>query len=448
MPLGRLLTFALNWLAGRPSALPLAAALVGPGALLLALPLVYRFVGRELGHPLYGVVAVILFGVTSVYQQAVYWFAASFSVFALDMLLLGLLAAQHYRWPKSEAVIGDDPYQPQPAQQAKRPLLWLGVCALCCALAPCWFASGILAGPLCCLYLLPPERGRWPATGKAMLLFWLARATPLLGSGLFLAVSLPLTAQTIIHLPHYQMQHTDALGAFDPVKGLLLTSKAVVENLLLGLIGISGVSVPWWLTAVLLVLLIAAGVWWWRRALDRRLLLLGIGMILAGYLLVYSARARWFTTADGDLAPVNEPRWSRYHLLPQLGLALFICGGLPAWSGTRFRLRPDGGLTRRQGRALACLLVVCFVIQLPRGVIGANSAFRFPDQVDALRRIEAVDACCREHHIGAEAARRCLGELDIPWSIGSVNGWEFLRGSPDPVERSDDEVRRLLEKCE
>ena len=192
MPLGRLLTFGLDKLAGGPSGLPLAAALVGPVALLLGLPLVYRFVGRELGHPLYGVVALILLGVTSVYQQAVFWFAASFSIFALDMLLLGLLAAQHYRWT------GHAP--------------WLAVCALCCALAPCWFASGILAGPLCCLYLLLPERGSWPGTGQTWLRFALLRATPLLGSGLFLAVSLPLTAQTINHLPHYQDQHTDALG--------------------------------------------------------------------------------------------------------------------------------------------------------------------------------------------------------------------------------------------
>ena len=137
MPLGRLLTFALDQAAWRPSALPFAAALVGPVALLFGLILVYRFVSRELGHPLYGVVALILIGVTSVYQQAVYWFAASFSVLAMDTLLLALLAAQSYR-------------------RTGRPL-HLGLCVLWCALPPCWFASGVLAGPLCCLYLLPAE---------------------------------------------------------------------------------------------------------------------------------------------------------------------------------------------------------------------------------------------------------------------------------------------------
>src|SRR4051812_3051591 len=49
MPLGRLLTYGVVSLAGRPTALPRAAALVGPLALLAGLALVYRFVTRELG---------------------------------------------------------------------------------------------------------------------------------------------------------------------------------------------------------------------------------------------------------------------------------------------------------------------------------------------------------------------------------------------------------------
>ncbi len=97
MPLGRLLTFAAARLAGRPTGLPLAAVLAGVVGLLPALALTYLFVRRELGHPFYGLAALILFGVNSVYQQAVYWFAASFSVYALDALLLGLLAAQQFR---------------------------------------------------------------------------------------------------------------------------------------------------------------------------------------------------------------------------------------------------------------------------------------------------------------------------------------------------------------
>ncbi|MGH7226154.1 MAG: hypothetical protein ACRELF_23310, partial [Gemmataceae bacterium] len=135
MPLGRLFCFALECLAGRLSVLPLLTCLVGPLALLLALWLLYVFVRREMGHPSYAVLVVVLFAVTSVYHQAVWWFAASFAILSLDTLLLGLLAAQRWR-------------------QTGRGL-YLDLTVLACLLAPGWFALGILAGPLCCLYLLP-----------------------------------------------------------------------------------------------------------------------------------------------------------------------------------------------------------------------------------------------------------------------------------------------------
>jgi len=413
MPLGRLLTFVVVSLAGRPTALPFAAALVGPISLLLGLTLVYRFVYRELGHPLYAVVAVVLFGVTAVYQQAVYWFAASFSILALDTLLLGLLAAQRYRRTGS--------------------LLDIGTCTLFCALSPCWFASGILAGPLCCLYLLPRERlilGEPRPTRANFFRRAVLRASPLLGSFLFLAVSLPLTARTIMHLQHYENLKTNALDAFQPGKGLLLSCQSVVENLLLGMVGIGGVSVPWHLVGVVLTVAFVAAWRWWQLAPDRRLLLLGLGMIFAGYMLVYSARARWFLPESGPMAPINEPRWSRYHLLPQLGLTLFICGGLPAWSRRLFVLKPDGSLTRGQVSRLGTLLILCYLIQLPHAILGANSSFGFTGQLEALRRIEAMDACCREHQISADAAVRVLPTLDIPVSMQSVNGWVFFARQP------------------
>jgi hypothetical protein len=430
MPLGRLLTFAVVSLAGRPTALPFAAVLVGPLSLLLGLPLVYRFVHRELGHPLYAVVAVVLFGVTAVYQQAVYWFAASFSILALNTLLLGLLAAQRYR------------------RTGK--LLDMGLCILWCALSPCWFASGILAGPLCCLYLLPRERrilGDTTPTRATIFRRAVLRAAPLLGSALFLSVSLPLTARTIMHLQHYENLKTNALDAFQPTGGFLLTCQSIVENLLLGMVGVGGVPVPWRLVGVVLTLVIVAAWRWWRLAPDRRLLLLGLGMIFAAYMLVYSARARWFIPESGPIAPINEPRWSRYHLLPQLGLTLFICGGLPAFRGRWFVLQPDGSLTRGQVKGLSTLLVLCFVVQLPHAIIGANSSFGFASQLEALQRIESVDTCCREHQIGADAAVGSLPPLDIPASMNSVNGWVFLRGSPSPAHRPDAEIRALLERC-
>src|SRR6185437_7404059 len=173
MPLGRLLTFILEQLVGRLTLLPETVTLIGPVGLLIAMLLVYVFVRRELGHPLYGLLALVLFGVSTVYHQAVYWFAASFSMLALDTMLLGLLAVQRWR------------------QTARGRYLVLA--ALACFLAPGWFAIGILGGPLCCLYLLVLSKRE-----RVSYRSWLLPAlTPMLGTVLFLAVSLPISGQRI-----------------------------------------------------------------------------------------------------------------------------------------------------------------------------------------------------------------------------------------------------------
>jgi hypothetical protein len=421
MPLGRLLTFAAAHLAGRPTAFPFVGVLTGVVGLLLGMALTYAFVRRELGHPLYGLTALILFGVSSVYQQAVYWFAANFSVYALDALLLALLAAQLFR-------------------QTRRGR-WLLVCGLCCVLAPCWFASGVLAGPLCCLYLLPREDAgltRWKQPGHT-----LAALTPLLGTMAFLAVSLPLTAGVIQHLEHYSSRNLTAVDAFQPLIGAWYTVRSVVDNLALGVFGIWNFTVGPVMAAPLFIGLVAAGVWWSRWSPHRRLALLGAGLIFGSYLLIYSGRA---FLGGYDEVGMFSPSWSRYHLQPQLGLALLICGGLPAWEGRGFRLDPSGRLTPRQGRALALLLALCFLVQAPRGLLCYYAPN--PRQAATLRLIERTNSICKAHHISAEAARRELPRLDMPESNTIVNGWDFLRGSDEPKDWSPEEVREMLKSRE
>ena len=432
MPLGRLLTFAVARLAGRPTLLPFAGVLTGVVGLLFVMTLTYLFVRRELGHPFYGLTALILFGVSSVYQQAVYWFAASFSVFALAFLLLALLAAQRWR---------------QTGQWG-----WLLACAAWCALAPCWFATGVLAGPFCCVYLLAAGAGKETRSRRGdgrgncvvipsprLLVALSPCLAPLLGTAAFLAVMLPLTAPTIQNLEHYRMQGTTALQAFQPLRGAWTTVRSVVDNLGLGAAGISGVTVGPFLAPPLLALLIAAGVWWARRSPRRRLALLGAAVLFGTYLLIYSGRAAW----DYDATAMYTPTWSRYHLQPQLGLVLLVCGGLPAWEGRWFRLDPTGRLTTGQARALAWMLGLCLLIQAPRSALGYYP--ENPRQAETLRRIERVSAFCRDHRISADAARRELGVLAMPESTTVVNGWEFLRGSDDPEDPSLEEIRDLHE---
>jgi hypothetical protein len=410
MPLGRLLTYGLVRLAGRPTWVPYVAVAMGPAALLAGLGLLYLFVRRELGHAFYGLTAAALFGVTAVYQQGVWWFSAAFSVLALDTALLALLAAQRWR-------------------QTGR-AFHLGLAVAWSALAPGWFAVGVLAGPLCCLYLLPAGRDEGGPRGWRRALALL----PLLGTALFLAVSLPRTAAAIMHLPHYEGK--TALQAVGPLTGLAYTCRSVVDNLLLGAAGVWSLPVPVPLVAVALAGLGLALIWWWRQAPRRRLILLGLGFLGGSYLLIYSARAAW------PYEMMTQPVMCRYHLLPQLGLALIVAGGLPGRNGRCFTLDEPGALTRRQARGLALLVGACLLVQLPHAV--AVYPPEHAEQQAALRQVEEMDARCRAHNVDAATARAVLPRLEVPLTGEDFNGWCLLRGSASPRPVLPEEARALL----
>lgn len=403
MPLGRLTTWLVVQIAGRPTLYAQVAAFQGPIALLLALPLVYMCVKRELESEPYAWLATALFGVTSVYQQAVTWFAASFSVITLDFFLLGLLAAQKVKKAGSTLAVLE--------------------CFVWVMLAPAWFASGVLAGPLCSLYLLPAWREirDWKK--------WIVCLSPSLGTAVFLAVSLPLTAKYIMHLPHYQGR--TAVESFHFGTGVLNTGRSIVDNLLLGVAGLSGIDSPLWLVVVVLAASGIALIWWTRGAAHPRLIVLGLALILCNYILVYSARAQW--TYEGVM---TRPAWSRYHLLPHLGLVLIVCGGLPV-------LATGPSLLPEDARRLRRLVLLLFLVSLPRSffIIVPD----VPEQRGTLRKIEQVDARCHAQGISAEQARGVLGHLPVPLCNDDDNGWDLLRGSAQPIQRSEAEVRRQLE---
>jgi hypothetical protein len=419
MPLGRAITWLVVSLSGNMACLPFVAGLQGVLALLLAMWLVYLFAKRELGHPFFGLVAMALFGVTTIYQQAVYWFAASFSLLALGTLFLGLLAAQSWlrsgRWHH----------------------IWLA--ALCAFLAPMWFASGVLAGPLLSLYLLltPSNQSEVSATARPSR-FW--ASLPLLGTVAFLAISLPLTAQQIMHLEHYDGQ--TAIQAFMPLQGLLYTGRSIVENLVLGTFGISGVTLPLLVDLGLLAALCLLLLPWWRGAPRSGLLWLGLAFILLPYLLTYSARGTW----DWEKARFTEPRWSRYHLFPQFGIVLLLLTALPRLRHRFGELPADGSLTSRQRRIVVVLALALFLINAPRGIAAGWHAFEDYDlQHPQLVWIDRIEDLCRERRISADAVRQELGQRG-PFRLGppQMDMLTFLRGSPDPLPLSGEEVRAAI----
>jgi hypothetical protein len=428
MPLGRLSIWALVQLGGgRLTAMPGLTALQGPLALILGMWLLYFLVRRETGNAVHGLLAMTFFGVSTRYNNAVGWFSASFAVLAVDTTLLALLAAQRWR-------------------QTGR-CRHLAVCVFWVALAPGWFASGILAGPLCCLYLMP---GRWwnnqnppvPArecpggSRRPLVLSLVFACVPLVGSLIFLGVLLPRadTAQRIIHAGHYG--GNTVFEAFQPLMALGYTARALVDHVLIGTFGIWNMACPKVLVPVGLAILGLGASWWWRRAPHRRLLLLGLGFILFNYLLIYSFRSGW--SYEGIRA------WNRYQLLPHLGLTLVLAGGLPAWLGRRGGC-PDSVLSRRQALSVCLLAGALFAIQLPWG-LGCPFNTDHATQMPALRRVEEIGARCRMHRIAAATAHEALGRLDLPYDDGTGNGWKFLRGSDDPLPFSVDEARRLLDR--
>jgi hypothetical protein len=416
MPLGRVTTWLMIWAAGRPSNLPFVCSLQGPLAVVAGMVLVYLFVRREMGHPFPALLAMTLFGVTTHYHDAVFWFSASFGLLALDTLLLGLLAAQS--WLRTGRVVH------------------LFLCALCSALAPGWFATGVLAGPLCALYLggsavLDGPRRRW-----------LGALAPLAGLALSLAITLPRNADRIANLQRVESDAT-ALQTTNPLTGALYTCRSLVDDVVPGMLGIANhprsetslTTPPLAVPLGLLVLSIAA-VWWWLRAPARPLLLLGLGCILTSYFVVYSGRAY----LEYDVIHT----WGRYHLYAHLGTSLYVAGGWP------LRRLVAGGawpLGAWAGHAVAAVALALLVLaQLPR----ASGLPYNPQQGKDFRRIEAVDAVCREHRIDRDTARQALTPFDVAGCFereldGRVmSGWDFLRGSPDPRPISVEEAREVL----
>ena len=370
------------------------------------------------------------------------------------------------------------------------------------ALAPTWFASGILLGPLCALYLLVPEKkdtrtrdsragSEEPAiedkkdknhslAGEEQFVTswkrcWLRKGAvvlcPFLGTALFLAVSLPRTADQIMHTSHYGSK--TALESFKPVTGLEWTMRSVVENLLGGAVGENllkrgfGVTEkklsPWMILLIWLVLGEVATLGWWASPSGRRLMLLGLGTILCSYVLVYGARAEWgYELMRGEW-------WTRYHLQPQLGLTFVVIGGLGRWFPNNARL------TWQQAGGVLMLILVLFGLQYRPHLIEevregledyhiqvlSSSRYRhilrFPrwenvykSQQVMLRWLEEFDAQCRERHIAAVAVRQQLDPLPIPGGYWleemKENGWDFLRGSDEPgPSPSLEELIRLIQ---
>ena len=117
-----------------------------------------------------------------------------------------------------------------------------------------------------------------------------AIAVPLAGTALFLAISLPLTASRIVSAEHYLGK--TVFEAFDVRLGVENTFRTIADNQVIGAFGIhkkTAFARP--VVAAMDLALLSLAILWWRRGPHRALLILGMTLIVASDLLVYSARA-------------------------------------------------------------------------------------------------------------------------------------------------------------
>ncbi len=400
MPWGRITTALMVEIGGSQSNLPRVLSFQGPIVLLLCMWVLYLFVRRELGHPVYGLIAMAFFGVTTQYVRGVSWFSAAFALFSLLFTLLGLLAAQSYLKNGSK--------------------LSLALCGLCCFIAPGWFAIGVLTGSLCSLYLL------WNLRHKMFRRVHVI-AIPTLCTGAFFVISLMQNAEVIMNLPHYR--NKTAAESFDPLVGLLRTGRSLIDHKLLGSLGVPGFGVPRWIVIPLLPFLILALFYWYRFAPRRGLFLLGLAFLLGSDLMIQSARANWEYEGFAEKYVVG---WTRYQLYPHLGLTLMLLAGLPRWEERLLRMN-------RRWLLLLGLMVLCHGYRaMPWDYI--------PDQAHLLHKIQQVDERARRHRIGREAAIRALSEtgLEPDFKEALNNAWHLLRGSDDPRPMEAEKIRKLL----
>jgi hypothetical protein len=387
-PVFRLAGYAVTQCSGGLAGVPLAAAVFSRLALLATVGGLYQFVRRERG-PLAGLVSATAFGVSSVYMESVYWFAATPGVLCLATAVVGLLGAQRWlaggRWG-------------------------LAVAGGAAAVAPGWFGGGVLVGPLLAVYLVRRGPGGW----------W-AWAVPVAGTFAYFALCLPLAGGSMMRPAHHNGRST--LEVFNPTVAAENTVRAITDQLLLGAVGVGGVSCPLWVTAVGTAAAVAAAGWWWWRAGRPRVVLVGGGFILLNYLLVYSLRAEWSY-------PEQMVTWSRYNTFPQFGLALVFGGGV--WNTT--------ALTRRQWWGVLAAVAVLTAIHAP--VAYLRTPAQNPELAAELERVQEADRVCRRERIAGEDAARVLHDAHPKWPHSDL--WQCVWGSANPVPKSDEEIRKVL----
>jgi hypothetical protein len=400
-PIFELISWTTWQLAGRRlSYAALAFTLASVVPLLLCLLALCALVCRETRSLTTGLCATVLFCLSAVHVEAIWWYSASSFTWALLATLLTWLC-----------ILGA-----QAADRRGTPAtLWRIGGAVAAAAAPACSAIGLLAGPVGAL-----RAGLIPGPVRRKLMRMLV---PLAGTLLYL---------TTAGGTHYGMiLRSSVERSPNSFAGLLCCLRAPADVLAMGLFGLGNGDrwLPGGLDLILTVCMLVGALSWPGLGSRRPMMLCGLATILGGYALTYGVRNVYGTHWLMEV--------QRYHLFPQLGFVLILAAAAQS-ALVRFDVRPRVSL--RAATVLAVLLLVA-----NRSLLESRlRSYRFPDQQATLCALERLDLVCREQGITRSQAVRALGPVRPRWFPHNSCALAMLPDSVEIPSLPDEAARTAL----
>jgi len=441
VPTWRVLTWVLAAASGRVAAMPGVLAVASYAVLAAVMVLAGRLVARETGKAGSGWAAAAAVGTTSLMLWPATWYSAGQTLWAA----LGVLATLWFLqgWRRVGGGSG------------------LALAALSAVAAGGFWTIGHMAGPLGAVYLWADGR---PRCRKAA-------AVPLAATVFAVAVGLGLGARKIDSTVSFHGRTTRE--AIDPVMGASHTVQSIAENLVLGNLGLSGVTTPVQ-GAALTAGLVA--VWVGSHRKGRRygpLELAGAGLVAGSYLVEWTFRGYLPYSSLRGVVP-----W--YDAIPHVGLVLFVAGW---WAGSpgpgSSPMPPPPPLSRAGALGVVALVLGLVVLNRPRvdaqwverdnpadpaagreewphapRVVSARSSWLSRSRAGWQRRfladLDRAEAAARSLGFDRASIRLAFGRVDAPELVKAYDAADLLdlprRATPADPDRVRAALGRFLTK--
>lgn len=276
---------------GRAVGLENALQLGGTLLFTAATALVFVLSIREFRSVTAGFIAVLFFAFSASYREILTWFTASLWLVPFTFLLVGMIATQRgSTW-------------------------WGSLTASAVAFASCFsFSIGLIVGPLLTLWAAAHVEDRRRASA------WLAALAPTVSTAAAAVLIIPRMLQWFQTDEYLGSSSREALRMFDPVAGLGNMVRVSVDFLLIRSLGPTATLDVWWAYALVFPVLPVALAGFVRRHPGYWSQFPLLGVVVAPYALVYPFRS--------FVPYATLQMWTRYHLIPQFGLALLLTAAL------------------------------------------------------------------------------------------------------------------------